>query len=681
MNDIIEVGDQNELVPTASFPHATFPFEHFNPVQSRIFEFYEEPANILIAAATSAGKTVCAEMSLSHEVRVRGGKGMYLGPLKALSQEKIDDWTDPNHHFSDLKLSICTGDYRLTPDRRQELVESNLILMTSEMLNSRARNFKSENNTWIKEIGTLVVDESHLLTVPGRGDHLEAGIMKLTEINPDCRLIFLSATMPNVKEIAKWLTKITGRKTYILESQYRPCPLTVHYVPYDDSAWKYAAKEDAKVNEALNLVMRHPDDKFLVFSHTIDTGNKMVKVLKKQGIDCEFHSSVLDKAKRVKLEHRFRTSPDLRVVVATSTLAWGCNLPARRVIVLGLHRGLSKVATYDIFQMIGRAGRPRYDPKGDAYILLPAKEKRQWMAYLNTPEPIISQMLDDSHNHRLLAFHVVSEIHHGQIETVEDIHKWYDRSLAAFQQRELDEDVVDKMVAALKSRGIIREEDGKLQVTATGMISSMFYYSPFDVADLKKNFRTLLDSNKEKDDHWIAMALANIDSHRGGIVSNAERDQIAQFDKTVSSFEMRTVLGTNILLTDAVKKMGFCYYSLLNGTSNPILSGTIRGLQYDFPRLAEVLSAIEGMSKWGQKEYVKDISRRIVYGVDWDMLNLCNLPGIGKMKARRLWEANLRTLERVAEKPHLVKVALLCSDEKAAEICEAASKQIKAEKN
>ena len=104
-------------------------------------------------------------MFLAHEIRKCGGKGMYLAPLKALAQEKIDDWGD--NHFSDLRLSICTSDYRLTPSRHDELENANLILMTTEMLDARTRNFNKEKTNFLKEIGTLVCDEAHLLTVPG----------------------------------------------------------------------------------------------------------------------------------------------------------------------------------------------------------------------------------------------------------------------------------------------------------------------------------------------------------------------------------------------------------------------------------------------------------------------------------------------------------------------------------
>ena len=116
--------------------------KNFNPVQSRIFEIYKEDCNILVAARTSAGKTVCSEMVMAQEIRERGGKAMFLVPLRALAKEKIDDWTDASHHFSNLKVSICTGDYKLGDSRKKELEEADLIVMTSEMLNSRCRNYK-----------------------------------------------------------------------------------------------------------------------------------------------------------------------------------------------------------------------------------------------------------------------------------------------------------------------------------------------------------------------------------------------------------------------------------------------------------------------------------------------------------------------------------------------------------
>src|SRR5690348_13757339 len=154
-------------------------------------EIYEGNSNIAIAAATSAGKTIASEMYLAYGIRKLGGKGIYVGPLKALASEKQQDWSDPSHHFNvnGLKVAIVTGDFRYTSSRMSEVDAADLIVMTPEMLASRSRNHKSDKSKFLHEVGTVVFDESHLLTVPSRGDHIEVALMKLTDINPDIRIV------------------------------------------------------------------------------------------------------------------------------------------------------------------------------------------------------------------------------------------------------------------------------------------------------------------------------------------------------------------------------------------------------------------------------------------------------------------------------------------------------------
>jgi helicase len=654
------------LVPTNQFPCASFPFEKFNPVQSRVIEIYDQDANIVVAAATSAGKTVVAEMYLSHEVRKRGGKGLYLSPLKALSQEKIDDWTNENHHFHGLNLSICTGDYRLTPERKEELEASDIILMTTEMLNSRCRNDKSESNGWLRKVGTVVVDECHLLTVPGRGSHLEAGLMKLTEINPDVRLVLLSATMPNVGEISDWVSySLTGRETYLLESTYRPCPLTVYYERYSEGG-SYDINELEKVRTAISLLESYPDDKFLIFTHTKRTGDMLKREIQFSGEECEFHNADLEAKKRIELEHRFKNDPKFRVIIATSTLAWGCNFPARRVIVLGVHRGLEEVATYDVIQEIGRAGRVGYDPCGDAYILLPDSKFDYHVRRLRTPQKIKSQMLENMGGHyKVLAFHLVSEIHHGNVKTIDDVHHWYERSLASWQANELEDNIVDSTMTLLKNCGAIwEEEDGTFIATSVGKVSSMFYYSPFDVCDLKKNFSSVFEQGKEEDDFSVALALGNTDTQRFGIVSRVERE-------TMGNFIMKAA-KRNPGISEAAIKAAYVYYQLLNGRPDSVFAGITRGLQFDFPRVIEVLGAIDTMgAKWMKKKFLNILNVRIKYGVKAELVPLCGIPNIGKVRAEKLWAAGIRSIVDFVANPTNTAKILGMKLEKINQICNA----------
>lgn len=656
-DNIILLSDQPNLVETNKFPHSTFHFQHFNPVQSRVFEVYEDNKNILVASNTNSGKTSIAEMYLSHEIKERGGKGIYLSPLKALAQEKVDDWTNKKHTFSKFKTSILTGDYRLTPQRKSELEEANFLLMTYEMLASRTRHFKSENNQFLKEVGTLVIDELHEISSSNRGSHLENAIMKFTALNPECRIVALSATMPNVDEISGWLSHIIKRPTYVLKSEYRPVPLETHFVPYADNKWQYDAKEEAKIASTLDIIRQNPDDKFLVFVHTKRTGEKLKLELLKRNIETEFHNADLDKDKRIKLENRFREDVKFRVIIATSTLSAGLNMPARRVIVVGVHCGIQEIKPSLAFQETGRAGRVKYDTQGDAYILLPKSKFHEMKMKFSTVEDIESQMVgEDANNYKTLAFHIVSEIHHKDIQDVKGIHEWYSRSLSHYQKQILDDSLVDKMISFLKSRAIIEENDqGILSTTPLGMISSLFYYPPFDVADLKQNFSKLLNDHMQADDDYrVAMALANVDSFKMEIVNSAEREQLELFAKRVKK------IGD---YTDGATKIGYCYYCLMNGANNPVMASRMRGLQFDFERLSEVLNAIASMHKWEVGDYFKRLDMRVKYGVGFELLDFVGLSGIGKIKASRLWQSGLKSLKDMADKPHRVKIALECSDD------------------
>lgn len=822
MNQIIKVGDQNELVKSETYPkYAKFPFEFFNPVQSRIFEFFNKDCNAVVASMTSSGKTVSSEMLAACQIREKGGKILYLAPMKALAKEKYDDWTKSDHHFADLKISICTGDYRLTEARQKELKEADIIILTSEMLNSRCRNMASEKNDFLLDARICIVDEAHLLTVPGRGDHLEVGLMNLSKLNKDMRFILLSATMPNVDEIAEWVSEsLSDKETYLILSKFRPCPLGVHYESYYDVG-KYDDQELEKIQKTLEIIEDHPDDKFLLFVHTKKTGELLKTELKKNGMNALFHSADLTKEQREKLEVSFKDKgPNgLQYLIATSTIAWGChaedslvkmsngslkkiqyidigdeviskaddqtfhtkhvlniekanfdncykitldnnnnifvslnhefyasikdhsikpdwitasllskgdfifslgldiddnycmkfnsvkkiekiecknksfynievedfnnyicdgvisrncNLPARRVIILGMHRGMSEVETYDIWQMAGRAGRPGFDPRGDVYILLPESKADKHRARLQNPQNIDSKLLDNIGGHyKTLAFHIVSEIHHGRIKTKQDVKDWYSKTLANFQSKGLNDTIVNSTMELLIKCGAIKEEDGIYKVTSVGMVSSMFYYSPFDVADLRKNFMALFKSDHENEDLWISMALGNVDSIKMGIVSRSEREDMASYQSQVNR-----VFGKDTFLETAVKG-GFAYYSAMNGNNSGSVATTMRMLQWDFPRLMQVINAIDSFGcKWGKSSYFKELQSRVLYGVKSELVNFVKLPDIGKARAERLWSLGFRDLQDIVNKSDVVKNALNFKQEKVDEIIKEAKKLI-----
>ncbi|KAI8543195.1 hypothetical protein RHMOL_Rhmol08G0198900 [Rhododendron molle] len=93
------------------------------------------------------------------------------------------------------------------------------------------------------------------------------------------------------------------------------------------------------------------------------------------------------------------------VLVCTSTLAWGVNLPAHLVIIKGTEFYDAKAKRYvdfpitDILQMMGRAGRPQYDQHGKAVILVHDPKKSFYKKFLYEPFPVESSLREQLHNH------------------------------------------------------------------------------------------------------------------------------------------------------------------------------------------------------------------------------------------------------------------------------------------
>jgi len=623
-----------KLIDTSEYPHMTFKFKQFNPVQSEVFEYYDKDVNCVVAASTSAGKTTVAEMFMADSI-AKGKKAIFLSPLKAVSQEKYDDWTNPEHSWSKLNVSIVTGDYQLTQQRVEELNKADVIVMTNEMLDSRTRRINIEQNDWLLKAGVLVCDESHLLCIKGRGDRSESALMRFSKQNLECRIVLLSATMPNVEQLAQWTTSLNNKKTELINSTYRPIVLDIHYETYNDQG-NYYQQEDNKISKAIEITQQHRESKFIVFVHSKQTGKNIERILKDMGEKVLLHNAELTLKERVEVSERFHDKNDIRIIVATSTLAWGVNLPARRTIIVGVHRGMNEVEPLDVKQMCGRSGRVGYDEKGDAHILLPESRFARFKSWCQNIPPIMSTMNDQD----ILAFHIISEIAEGEVYDIESLMNWYNRSLAAFQSNYLDRIDAETLLFKLTKSKVIEKKGSQYSVTKLGKVASLLYYSPYTISGWYQNFNSIFNQHVV-DDISISWALCNINENSENYIGRDLKKIATNFIKKCNE------KGLNV--SDGCASVGIAFYACLSFDES---LGQIKGrVKFDIERTISALKLIDSMyAKWDKNKFWDQLQLRIVYEVSEAQTELCGLKGIGGMKARRLFANGIKTIEDLKAK-------------------------------
>ena len=636
------VQPEQRLVPTSDYKEHKYPFKCFNPVQSEIFPHIKEDKNMIIGANTSAGKTIAAELIMDHVLK--NHRVIYLSPLKSLTQEKYDDW---QKRFPNEEITILTGDYVLSDKMKTKLAKSNIIVMTSEMCDSRTRKMRSEKNFWLKEVGLVIVDESHILTT-NRGHAVETGIMRFASINPKARILFLSATMPNVAELGEWLTTLNGKESTIIYSTWRPVELQVSHHEYqitrNNRGWEdYWSSQEKKRSKAVELVLSKPDEKFLVFCHDKGTGRDIVRRLEKKGVESIFHNADLDLAERLEIEESFQSREGgLRVLVSTSTLAWGRNLPARNVVIVGVHRGLNEVDELDIIQMAGRAGRYGIDDAGFVYLIIPEGSSDFWKETFKNPRPVNS-VLNERHT---LAFHVLAEVENRVITSTGQLLAWYKRSLAGKQNIiPFDREDAEGLVYDLIQMEMLNGDPVRFGITGLGRVSAWLYFSPYDVYSWFRNFNKLFGNDDftgmEMTDEVLAWAIADIPSNDFGYI---RKDLIPICD------EWRWMLrNRGIMVSDACPSV-IGAFNCLTDQKEPLITPFKRTIKYDIDRQCQAFSLIDGLyAKWSKENFWKVLPLRVRYGIPEEMVELVKIPGIGGVRAKKLWDRGFKTVADVAD--------------------------------
>jgi replicative superfamily II helicase len=214
----------------------------------------------------------------------------------------------------------------------------------------------------------------------------------------------------------------------------------------------------------------------------------------------------------------------------------GDNLPARNVVIVGVHRGLARVDELNIIQMAGRAGRYGIDDEGHVNLIIPEGERSHWTGVFQSPRPVIS-VLNDSEK---LAFHILAEICTKTIRNRSDLYNWYHRSLAHLQGViPLTRDGAEYVIRDLIRMHMIKEQNAEFTITSLGRISAVMYFYPQDICAWLKNFNLVFNNGLEREDDALCWALASTPMNRMTYVPKDCNDIVSAWKKRLEALSIR----------------------------------------------------------------------------------------------------------------------------------------------
>jgi helicase len=373
----------------------------------------------------------------------------------------------------------------------------------------------------LTDVGCLVVDEIHLLGDFVRGPVLEALLARVRGTDSTVRIVGLSATVANADVVADWLSAETVR------IEWRPTRLTWQLpMIAATSDWKAASEARGRLATALTRQVTAEGGSVLVFCGSknnvrltaleiaADRGvptagidptdsDRVHQACQQAGVGLHYK----DWPHKRDAERGFRTR-QLDVLVATTTVAAGVNLPARAVIVRDTRVGMDDISVATVQQMFGRAGRiGTGETEGYAYLICDENERPNWQQRLVDGYTVHSQILDT------MPDHLLAEVVQGRISTLREAEAWWEQTLA-FHQGDRNIALVGEAIEFLVDADYLTAKDhpsGDADIAATelGTLTARLMIPTDTGADLRDALSALdLPKHAEQAENQLIDILA-----------------------------------------------------------------------------------------------------------------------------------------------------------------------------
>jgi len=666
--------------------------ELYPPQEEAINAGVLECKNLVLASPTASGKTLIAELSGLKHILEKNGKVIYLTPLRALANEKFDEFkkytTLRKKNGKRVSVGISTGDF----DSNDPWLERYDIIITT---NEKADSLLRHRAKWMDEISLVIADEVHLLNEAERGPTLEIVLARLMQINPDTQILALSATINNVDEIAGWL-----KANHVL-TEWRPVTLREGVLLNDEIQFKDgdARKIEKRTkNPATNLALNTVKNggQALIFASTRKNAASLAKHISEQTgavlskpikrtlaqeaekilstgertrisesladlVRCgtAFHHAGLAGAHRKLIEDLFRQGK-IKVLTATPTLAFGVNLPARTVVIQDYRRyeagyGYYPIAVLDYKQMAGRAGRPKYDKVGEAILIAKTADEADYLMdsyILAKPERIWSRLAVE----KIIRGHVLATVASDFAKTENGVYEFFGKTFYAYQYDvKAIRSLIAKILKYLHDEEMLDIDGEKICATKFGKRVSELYIDPASAVVIR-------GALGNKPAHLTDLSMLHLIAHTPDM-GPVMRPYSQEIDETaVAMEEHRQEFFVNVPneWEDRIAyeeflgevKTAMVLKSWIEETGEDTLIERFRVQPGDLYRIIEnakwLLHATHELAALlGKKETLpltSELIERVSKGIKKELLPIVKLEGVGRVRGRIIYNAGYKTI-------------------------------------
>lgn len=675
-------------------------------------------------APTGSGKTAVLELAivwlLKQDIESKY-KAVYMAPTKALCSERFDDWRAKFSRLGRrLTVTMVTGDSDATAAGAMQ--SATLIITTPEKWDSLTRDWR--DSKIVQAVRLMLIDEVHTLDEGRRGATLETILTRMKVLRsslctstkhrtPPFRFIAISATVPNVFDIAQWLGESSDNPAQCLTfgPEYRPVKLTTFVETYSagTSVWAFDGWLNARVHEVISKYNRALKPT-LIFCSTRKQCEQLASKLTEDGVSyvlgaehkrklsaaqprivskslrgliksgVAYHHAGLDVPDKKLVEELFLDGM-LPILTCTSTLAVGVNLPAFLVIIKNTqtYRGRQMVEykCNEVLQMCGRAGRPQFENEGKAVIMTRCEMAPRYRELTDGQQTIESALADD------LTEHVNSEV---VLKTITDLNsalEWIKQTFLYVRVTQKPEKYFNGQLSSSATDAELEEALQQMVLAAIGNLTQinaitmdandMTVSTTFvgrEMAKLSVSFRTTeLFVAKLRgppmDPYNVLLVLAQAGEYADITLRNTDKKLLRQLNSRKRKSDKNEIVRFPVPGTGAVKTkeekivvlIQSDFADLFVNFDTAQFSADLNKIFKDGRRIVPLLvSLLDGLHgpdltlPYNTIASVMKVAASMAGRVWWDSSSISRqIPGIGPVKAAQLVTAGLTSLETLSD--------------------------------